>query len=338
MKADPLRDASCTPQLSIVIPIYNEERSIDELVRRCVTAAAQTGHTFEVILVDDGSRDESEERILAAAAEYREEVFGVLLNRNYGQHAAVMAGFAQARGEIIVTLDGDLQNPPEEVPRLVQALEGGADVVGTIRVPRADTLFRRVSSSIVNRAARRATGVMMHDYGCMLRGYRRSIVEAMLSCKERTTFIPILANYFAHSPIEIEVRHEPRTTGDSKYSLWKLVNLQFDLLTSMTTFPLRILSVLGAAAAALGIGFGLFLLVMRAVFGSEWAAQGVFTLFAILFTFVGAQFIGMGLLGEYIGRIYHDVRARPRYCVREIVGFKEAEERSESKTPATVTT
>jgi undecaprenyl-phosphate 4-deoxy-4-formamido-L-arabinose transferase len=294
--------------------------------------------SFEVILVDDGSVDTSAQRITEAAEHHPGVVIGVLLNRNYGQHAAVMAGFNQARGDTIVTLDADLQNPPEEIPRIVQRIEEGADVVGTIRVPRCDSLFRRLSSSLINRAVRRATGVMMHDYGCMLRAYRRHIVDAMLKCRERSTFIPILANYFAHSPAEIEVRHESRSAGDSKYSLWRLINLQFDLLTSMTTFPLRMLSVLGALAAAVGVGFGVFLLVMRLAFGSEWAAQGVFTLFAILFTFIGAQFVGLGLLGEYISRIYHDVRARPRFCVREVVRRDRLESRNRSMETSEVLT
>jgi undecaprenyl-phosphate 4-deoxy-4-formamido-L-arabinose transferase len=305
--------------LSVVIPVYNEEQTIDALVSRCVAACEHAADSFELILVDDGSIDCSARRITEAAERFPGIVTGVLLNRNCGQHAAVMAGFEQAGGETIVTLDADLQNPPEEIPRVVQRINEGADVVGTVRVPRHDSLFRRMSSSVINRTVRRATGVLMHDYGCMLRAYRRPVVNAMLQSTERSTFIPILANYFAHSPAEIEVRHESRPAGNSRYSLWKLVNLQFDLLTSMTTFPLRMLSVLGVIAAAMGIGFGVFLMVMRLAFGSEWAAGGVFTLFAILFTFVGAQFIGLGLLGEYIGRIYHDVRARPRYCVREIV-------------------
>lgn len=324
---------SRTRSLSVVIPVYNEERTVAELVDRCLAAGAQAAESFELILVDDGSVDRSARRITEAAQRHPAIVTGVLLNRNYGQHAAVMAGFEQARGQIVVTLDADLQNPPEEIPRMVQEIEEGADVVGTVRTPRCDSLFRRLSSSMVNKAVRRATGVMMHDYGCMLRAYRRHIVEAMLECTERRTFIPILANYFAHHPVEIEVRHENRPRGNSKYGLWKLVNLQFDLLTSMTTFPLRMLSVLGAVAALAGVGFGVFLLVMRLVFGAEWAAQGVFTLFAILFTFIGVQFIGVGLLGEYIGRIYHDVRARPRYCVREIVRG----ERPVSRPPAVAT-
>jgi len=179
---------------------------------------------------------------------------------------------------------------------------------------------------MVNKAVQKSTGVQMHDYGCMLRAYRRHIVAAMLECHERSTFIPILANTFARKTTEIDVHHEERSSGDSKYGLWKLINLQFDLLTSMTTFPVRLLSILGGIISVLGIGFGIFLFVMRLIYGPEWAAEGVFTLFAILFIFIGAQFLGLGLLGEYIGRIYHDVRARPRFFVERIVGRNDQEE------------
>jgi undecaprenyl-phosphate 4-deoxy-4-formamido-L-arabinose transferase len=222
---------------------------------------------------------------------------------------------------VIVTLDADLQNPPEEIPNLLRETDAGADVVGTIRQNRQDSWFRRKASAVVNLMVRKATGVMMSDYGCMLRAYRRPIVQAILQCQERSTFIPILANSFARTTAEIPVRHAERSAGESKYSLWKLISLQFDLLTSMSTFPLRLLSFLGAAIAASGIGFGILLLVLRFVYGAEWAANGIFTLFAVLFVFVGAQFVGLGLLGEYIGRIYHDVRGRPRYFVREVVGL-----------------
>jgi len=308
------------PYYSIVIPVYNEQDNLEELIKRCMDTCHTLDQRFELVLVDDGSRDRSVDIITRAAAQYHGSVVGVLLNRNYGQHAAVMAGFHQARGEVVVTLDADLQNPPEEIPKLVETIEQGHDVVGTVRVDRQDTLFRRWASRIVNKAAQKATGVMMHDYGCMLRAYRRPVIDAMLQCHERSTFIPILANSFARRTAEINVGHAERPRGDSKYSLWKLINLQFDLLTSMTTFPLRLLSVVGTAISGLGVGFGLFLLIMRFVYGAEWAAQGVFTLFAVLFIFVGVQFIGMGLLGEYIGRIYHDVRARPRYFVHQVVG------------------
>lgn len=313
--------------VSVVIPVFNEEANLDALVKRCLAACTKTNLSFEIVLVDDGSRDRSAEMIASASGTHPGMVIGVILNRNYGQHAAVMAGFAHASGDLVVTLDADLQNPPEEIPRLVAAAAEGHDVVGTVRTPRQDPLFRRIASFIVNKAAQSATGVKMNDYGCMLRAYRRHIVHAMLQCHERSTFIPVLANGFARHTTEIEVQHAARTAGPSKYSLWKLINLQFDLLTSMTTSPLRLLSTAGALISIAGVGFGVVLAILRLVFGSEWAAQGVFTLFAILFVFVGAQFIGMGLMGEYIGRIYHDVRARPRFFVQEIAG------RSNLKTP-----
>jgi len=306
--------------VSLVIPVFNEEKDLSELIQRCLAACEEIAASYEVILVDDGSSDTSPQIIATAAERSDGAVVGVLLNRNYGQHAAVMAGLAESRGDIVVTLDADLQNPPEEIPKLVRKMEEGFDVVGTVRTPRQDTLFRRVASGIVNRAARQATGVNMHDYGCMLRAYRREVVDAMLQCHERSTFIPVLANSFARKAAEIEVHHAERPNGDSKYSLWKLINLQFDMLTSMTTFPLRVLSVFGGMISIAGVGFGVLLLIMRVAYGAGWAAEGVFTLFAILFMFVGAQFVGMGLLGEYIGRIYHDVRARPRYFVHNVIG------------------
>lgn len=318
--------------LSLVIPVFNEAKNLAELLRRCTETCVSMKRPFEIVLVDDGSSDYSAKIITEAAEQEESNVIGVLLNRNYGQHSAVMAGFAEARGGIIVTLDADLQNPPEEIPRLVDAIDEGFDAVGSVRTPRHDSFFRKMASMIVNRVAQKATGVMMHDYGCMLRAYRRSVVDAMLQCHERSTFIPILANSFARKTTEIEVSHAARSEGDSKYSLWRLINLQFDLLTSMTTFPLRVLSVVGALISMAGVGFGIFLLIMRLIYGPHWAAEGIFTLFAILFIFVGAQFVGMGLLGEYIGRIYHDVRARPRYFIHKVVGRdKERQETAHSQ-------
>ncbi|MDD2389015.1 MAG: glycosyltransferase [Desulfobacterales bacterium] len=307
------------PDLSVVIPVYNEKDNLPELIDRCLAACKTTGRHFEIILVDDGSRDGSR-NFISQAADRHPEVIGVMLNRNYGQHAAVIAGLDQSSGEIVVTLDADLQNPPEEIPNLVREMDRGVDVVGTVRENRQDSVFRRVPSALINWLVRRTTGVMMHDYGCMLRAYRRPIVDAMLQCRERSTFIPILANSFAGSTAEIPVRHALREKGESKYGFLKLISLQFDLLTSMSTFPLRLLSFMGAVIAACGIGFGVLLMVMRFAYGDMWAAEGVFTLFAVLFVFIGAQFIGLGLLGEYIGRIYNDVRSRPRFFIQEICG------------------
>jgi undecaprenyl-phosphate 4-deoxy-4-formamido-L-arabinose transferase len=207
---------------------------------------------LRLILVDDGSRDRSAEMLETAAAEHPDEIVAVFLNRNYGQHAAIMAGFEQVRGEIVVTLDADLQNPPEEIPRLAAAMDEGYDVVGSVRANRQDTLFRRTASALVNRAVQKATGVMMHDYGCMLRAYRDHIVHAMLMCHERSTFIPVLGNSFARRTTEIEVGHDARKKGDSKYSFSRLISLMFDLVTSMTTYPLRLLSFMGALVSARG--------------------------------------------------------------------------------------
>ena len=305
--------------LSVVIPVYNEAACLPELINRCLAACRPLNRPFEIILVDDGSHDDSSRLIEEAAGQFP-EIVGLLLNRNYGQHAAVMAGLAQSQGRIVVTLDADLQNPPEEIPNLVREMDKGCDVVGTVRQHRQDSLFRRLASAMINKAVRRATGVMMHDYGCMLRAYSRPMVEAMLQCREHSTFIPILANSFARTTAEIPVGHAARLQGESKYSLIKLISLQFDLLTSMSTLPLRLLSVTGCLVAAGGMGFGLFLMVMRLIYGSAWAVEGVFTLFSPLFVLIGAQFIAMGLLGEYIGRIYQDVRGRPRYFVEKVVG------------------
>ena len=313
--------------LSVVIPVFNEQANLDELIRRCLTACHKTDRPFEIILVDDGSRDRSEEILKAAAADHPGEIIAVFLNRNYGQHAAIMAGFEQIRGDIVITLDADLQNPPEEIPHLAATMDQDFDVVGTVRANRQDTFFRRMASALINRSVQKATGVMMHDYGCMLRAYRGHIVRAMCMCHEHSTFIPVLANSFARRTTEIDVGHDARMNGDSKYTLSRLISLMFDLVTSMTTYPLRLLSIMGTIVSAMGIGFGCFLLFMRLIYGATWAAEGVFTLFAILFIFVGAQFVGMGLLGEYLGRVYHDVRARPRFFIRQVIGKNQFEEK-----------
>lgn len=311
---------------SLVIPVFNEAENLGELIKRCLLVCRDNGGSFEIILVDDGSSDGSAAMLAEAAQANGGEVVAVILNRNYGQHAAVIAGLAQSRGDIVVTLDADLQNPPEEIPRLLAEMQKGFDVVGTIRTIRHDSWFRKFASSLINSMVRRTTGVMMHDYGCMLRAYRRPIIQAILQCREHSTFIPILANSFAGKTSEISVKHNSRFQGDSKYSIFKLISLQFDLLTSMSTFPLRLLSFLGTIVALSGMAFGVFLLIMRFYMGSAWAAQGVFTLFAVLFVFIGAQFIGLGLLGEYIGRIYQDVRDRPSYFVSQVVTGTEKQE------------
>ena len=311
-------------KVSVVIPIYNEQDSLPELIRRTSAACESLGKEYEILLVDDGSSDDSARMLSEAAEEPGSHVVAVLLNRNYGQHNAIMAGFSHVSGDLIVTLDADLQNPPEEIPCLVAKADEGYDVVGTVRQNRQDSWFRKRASRLINRLIQSTTGKAMGDYGCMLRAYRRHIVDAMLNCHERSTFIPILANTFARKATEIPVHHAEREFGDSKYSFMRLINLMYDLVTCLTTTPLRLLSVFGSVIAVLGCIFSILLVVLRLFLGAHWAADGVFMLFAILFVFIGAQFIGMGLLGEYIGRIYTDVRARPRYFIQRVVKHESA--------------
>ncbi|MEQ4512324.1 undecaprenyl-phosphate 4-deoxy-4-formamido-L-arabinose transferase [Dickeya zeae] len=315
-----MSDMEAIHKVSVVIPVFNEQESLPELIRRTTTACEQLSQDYEILLVDDGSSDNSAAMLTEAAQAPGSHVVAVILNRNYGQHSAIMAGFSHVSGDLIITLDADLQNPPEEIPRLVSTAEQGYDVVGTIRENRQDSWFRKTASRMINHLIQRTTGKAMNDYGCMLRAYRRHIIDAMLHCHERSTFIPILANTFARRTTEILVRHSEREFGDSKYSFMKLINLMYDLVTCLTTTPLRLLSVVGSVIAISGFALALLLILMRLFFGAAWAADGVFTLFAVLFSFIGAQFVGMGLLGEYIGRIYNDVRARPRYFIQRIVG------------------
>ena len=311
--------------ISVVVPVYNEEGCLEELIRRSLAALDKTERRYELILIDDGSRDRSPEIMAAASEANPDKVISCFLNRNYGQHSAIMAGFSLVRGDLIITIDADLQNPPEEFGRLVEAAELGNDVVGTIRQNRKDSILRTLPSKVVNKAAQAATGVKMHDYGCMLRAYRRDVVEAMKLCRERSTFIPVLGNSFARNTCEIPVGHSERAAGESKYSFWKLINLQFNLLTCMTTFPLRILTYFGILSGLAGFLLGLYIIARRFIMadGDSWGAFGIFTLFAILFLFVGIQMFGIGLIGEYIGRIYTDVRARPAFFIDRILGRKD---------------
>ncbi len=323
------------PYVSFVIPVYNEEENLPELLDRLVAAADGFAKPWEAVFVNDGSRDRSL-AILRERALRDPRIVVVDFNRNYGQHSAVFAGFEQARGEIIVTLDADLQNPPEEFPKLVRKMEEGYDVVGSVRVNRQDTLFRRIASRIVNKGTSRATKVQLSDYGCMLRAYRRGVVQTLSASKEISTFIPVLADMFAGRVTEVPVQHAERLRGESKYSVWKLVKLQFDLLTSFTLWPLRFTMGVGVVTSVAAMLVAAVLVTGRLVYGDQWAVSGVFTLLAGVFFFIGVQLFAMGLLGEYIGRIYMEVRRRPRYVVREVIrgGRSEAPRAAEGKAGA----
>jgi undecaprenyl-phosphate 4-deoxy-4-formamido-L-arabinose transferase len=306
------------PYVSVVVPVYNEEANLPELLERLGRTLSALGRSYEIVLVNDGSRDRSLPLLREAAAGDSHLVV-VDFNRNYGQHAAVFAGFEVCRGEVVVTLDADLQNPPEEIPKLVAKMEEGFDVVGSIRVHRQDTLLRRVASKIVNRMTAVATGVQLSDYGCMLRAYSRPVVRMLAASSEVSTFIPVLADLFAGRVTEIPVAHSERRHGESKYSLWKLFRLQFDLMTSFSVLPLRVTMGVGVVMAVASFLTAMVLIAGRLTFGREWAVSGIFTLFSLVFFFLGVQLFAIGLLGEYVGRIYQQVRDRPRYVIRQVI-------------------
>ena len=309
-----LEDPGSSPRLSVVIPMYNEEDNISRLFSRLFPVLESLEEPWEVICINDGSSDATLE-ILEDETRKRKGLVVVNLARNFGQHAAVMAGFSQARGRWIITMDADLQNPPEEIPKIVEQFRKGHDLVGSIRKVRHDSFFRKAASRIANRLITRISGISLKDFGCMLRGYSREVVRGILENPEYRTFIPALATFFARSPVEIEVEHEERAAGQSKYSLLKLLSLQLDLMTGFSMWPLRILFFVGSLIALLGLASALSIIVMRLLYGPEWAAQGVFTLFAGLFFLVGCQFFALGLLGEYVGRIFQAVRKRPPFIL-----------------------
>jgi len=246
-----------------------------------------------------------------------------VLTRNVGQHMAIMAGFAQTRGDYIVTLDADLQNPPEEIANIIAAMDAGADYVGTVRKNRHDVYWRKVASRMMNQFRERTTHIRITDQGCMLRGYDREIVDAINSCVEVSTFVPALGYTFARNPVEIEVGHAERAVGQSKYSLYSLIRLNFDLMTGFSVVPLQFFSMGGIVISLISLLGFIGLVIRRLVHGSE--AEGVFTLFAIAFFLIGVLLMGVGVVGEYVGRIYEQVRQRPRYTVAALLEQKSTE-------------
>ncbi len=303
--------------ISVIVPIFNELRNIPTLHERLKQTLDSDHRLSEIIYVDDGSSDGSLE-LLSDLCRSSERVKVLQLSRNWGQHAAVLAGFAAARGAVVATLDADLQTPPEEIPKLVDKLEEGFDVVGGWREDRHDPWPRRLASKIINRATSAAVGIEMRDYGCMLRVYSRDIIDQIIACGERSLFIPALANTLARRSVEIPIRHAKRIAGESKYKPMRLLRLAFDLLTGFSLLPIQLVSLAGTFVSLAGVGFGAFLFLRRIIVGPE--VEGVFTLFAILFVFLGILILAVGLVGEYIGRIYMEVRRHPTYVVAAVHG------------------
>ncbi len=320
--AHPGQEHQPTPDISVVIPVYNEEENLEELGARLVKTLHDFGRPYEIIFVDDGSTDRSWDIIKeihqpAPSLRYPPhiQIRAIQFFRNFGQHQAIFAGFKATRGRVIVTLDADLQNLPEDIPKLVAKIDEGYDTVGGWREQRLDSWLRRLPSYFMNRIMSWVTGVKLKDYGCMLRAYRREVVDSINQCQESSSFIPALANLFSRRVAEIPVGHAERERGKSKYNLFKLLRLNFDLMTGFSHLPIHAVGAMGVAIALLGFLFGLFLFMRRLVVGPE--VEGVFTLFAILFVFVGLNTFGLALVGAYVGRIYNEVRNRPRFIIRQ---------------------
>jgi undecaprenyl-phosphate 4-deoxy-4-formamido-L-arabinose transferase len=307
-------------QLSVVVPVFNEEAGLPALFARLYPALDALQVSYEVIFVNDGSRDGSA-ALLAEQQRARADVTRVILfNANYGQHLAIIAGFAHVRGTRVVTLDADLQNPPEEIGRLLAAMDTGHDYVGGVRRTREDAWWRRVASRAMNRVRERITHIRMTDQGCMLRAYSRDIADAIADGPEVSTFIPALAYTFAHHPTEIEVAHEERAAGESKYSLYQLIRLNFDLVTGFSLVPLQLFSVFGMVVSIGSAATYLGVIIYRLLVG-EWhqALAAVWDRDILEFFLIGMVLFGLGVLGEYVGRVYQQVRARPRYTIRTIL-------------------
>jgi len=321
-----------TPTLSVVIPVYNEEAGLPALFARLYPALDALQLPYEVIFVNDGSRDRSGALLREQFAARRDVTRVVFFNANYGQHLAILAGFERVRGERIVTLDADLQNPPEEISKLLAAMDDGADYVGGVRRAREDAWWRRWASRLMNRLRERITRIRMTDQGCMLRAYSRDIVDAIAAAREVSTFIPALAYTFANRPTEVSVLHEERAAGESKYSLYRLIRLNFDLITGFSLVPLQLFSMFGMLVAALALIVYVIVIVYRLFHVHPDDALQVFWDRDILaFFLVGMMLFGLGLIGEYVGRIYHQTRYGRRVAVRRLINFDRKTRASRSK-------
>lgn len=323
------------PLLSVVIPVYNEEPGLPALFARLYPALDALHRSYEVIFVNDGSRDRSA-ALLREQFQQRPDVTRVVLfNANYGQHTAIIAGFERCRGEQIVTMDADLQNPPEEIGKLLTAMDAGHDYVGGVRRTREDSWWRRLASRAMNRLRERITRIRMTDQGCMLRAYSREIVDCVAASREVSTYIPALAYTFASKPTEVEVAHEERAAGESKYSLYQLIRLNFDLITGFSLIPLQLFSMFGMAVSAVALVLYVIVMIYR-LFFAEWhgALNAIWDRDILAFFLIGMVLFGLGLIGEYVGRIYQQVRERPRYSIRAVLERGD-EDFLDSRMPAT---
>jgi glycosyltransferase involved in cell wall biosynthesis len=307
--------------ISVVIPLYNEEENVVELHRRVKAAMDRTGKEFETIYVDDGSTDGTLPLLQEIQANDRSAVV-LSLRRNFGQTAAFAAGFDYARGDVIVTLDGDLQNDPDDIPKLLDLIREN-DIVSGWRKQRKDPfLSRRLPSIIANWLISKVTGVMLHDYGCSLKAYRREVVKNLKLYGEMHRFIPAVANWYGVKIAEVETTHHPRLRGKSKYGISRTVKVVLDLITvkflqSFSTKPLQFFGPIGLLSGLIGFLVSLYLTVEKVLLGRDIGGRPLL-LFGALLIIVGIQFIGMGLLGEMMVRVYHETQKKPIYVIKKV--------------------
>ena len=316
--------ASRHPRLSVVIPLYNEEESIPHLRTALTAALDRQGEAYEIIVVDDGSRDGSYEllRQWAAAADH---VTVIRLRRNFGQTAAFSAGFDHARGDVVVTMDADLQNDPDDIPKLLAKIDEGFDIVSGWRINRQDRyLDRKLPSLIANRLISNVTDVQLHDYGCSLKAYRRDVLQHVRLYGELHRFIPALASQVGGTVSEVAVNHRARQYGRSKYGISRTIRVMLDLilvwfLGAYSTRPIHVFGSMGLLSAGGGIVIGLYLTFVKLFLGHDIGGRPMLLL-AVLLVVIGVQLITMGLLGEMTIRTYHESQNKPIYIVREIAG------------------
>jgi len=303
--------------LSVVVPIYNEQECLETLYKRLTNVLDKMDKTWEVIFTNDGSRDRSS-AILKSMHERRPQQIRVIeFNGNFGQHMAIMAAFERVRGQVIINLDADLQNPPEEIPRLLEKYEEGYDYVGTIRRRRNDSFIRDIPSKIANYFRGKMTNIHITDQGCMMRAYSRHIVDHIVQCRESSTFVTALGYSFSSNPTEIKIEHCAREEGDSKYGFTKLIGVAFDLFTGFSMTPIHFIIIVGITGSILsGLWFA-YWMINELILGSS--AQDYTFSFAILYFLISFAIAAVGMIGEYVGRTYAVVRDRPRFIIREIL-------------------
>ncbi len=303
------------PEISIIVPIYNEASNIETLMTEIVTAMESYGRGYEIVAIDDGSSDDSY-ALLKAQHEEIPCLRVIHLLRNFGQHPATYAGFMHARGQIIVTIDADLQNPPSDIPTVIDKLEEGFDVVQGWRQNRRDNAFRKLASRSVNRLVSYLTGMKIRDIGCALKAFRREAIELLLSSKHKSRYIPAETAWLGLKLAEVPVGHRERTGGESKYGLLALLRVNFDMIASVSTLPIRAIGPVGLLFAFLGFAMSIRVGYVRIVDGD---LDRIGSVVAIFFFLAGVQMISTAVMCQYISRIYTEVQRRPCFGVQHII-------------------